>query len=104
MLGDVFFTAFVGIFDVANGAVGLARSARGLPGSEVICFGSNNCSQPQPPQPAPGPTPKPPIPTPSPEPEDPEPNMIQVMITDGFLLLLVLLVIIAFIYCCYVNR
>ena len=61
----------------------------------MTCFGSNNCS-------APAPTP---TPTPTPDPDSWDaPGNIQLVITDGFLLLLVLLTIGAFIYCCYTNK
>ena len=42
ILGGAFFTAFVGIFDVDGDRLGLAASARALPGSSMICIG-NDC-------------------------------------------------------------
>ena len=94
MLGDVFFQAFMGIFDHENKMLGLAMNARALEGSEMICFGKNDCSQPI----TPSPTPTPPTPMPTPD-NWAAPGNIPVMVTDGFLLVLVLLVLGAFIYC-----
>ena len=99
--------AFVGIFDVEKNRLGLARNAKALDGSEMICFGSNECSQPIPPSPEPSPTP---TPTPKPKPDKPQKTEdfwagdIQIIITDSFLILLVIIVIGTFIYCCRLNK
>ena len=42
ILGSAFFTAFVGIFDVDGERLGLAESARALPGNSMVC-GKDNC-------------------------------------------------------------
>ena len=65
VLGDSFFTGFVGIFDPVNKQLGIAKSARSLPGTTMVCHNSTACSEPIPPAPKPDPKPDP---DPKPEP------------------------------------
>lgn len=37
VLGDAFFTSFLGVFDVKNDRLGLAVSSRAPPGGEIKC-------------------------------------------------------------------
>ena len=68
VLGDSFFMGFVGIFDLENKRLGIAKSSRSLPGNTMVCDNSTNCSEPIPPSP---PSPPAPDPQPKPVPTDP---------------------------------
>ena len=46
VLGDVFFVQYLGIFDVENDRIGIAKSSRALPGSLMTCIASDKCQEP----------------------------------------------------------
>ena len=106
VLGDAFFTGFVGIFDLEHKRLGLAKSVRSLPGNTMYCYNSSACSEPidpyNPPSPGPGPDPTPtPIPGPN---EYKDPEKVQIIIIDAFILILILIFVAAFVYCVRKNH
>lgn len=72
--GDFFFKQFVGVFDLENKVMGLAKSVHAEEGTDLICPGTS-CEVITPePEPIPEPEPEPIPPTPTPDPPAPTPT------------------------------